>query len=658
MDHDEELERTIALSLMDSKGTANPHPSQPEVIDVEDDDEARFQADIQRAIAASREDSRHSSKPRSSDVSDSQASRSRADTPSASASFLSERAQMEKERIARLKRLRGDPGNDDGASDNSLQPSVKRLCTSPPHERADRGIIQHTPPPSTKSYTNHVERSSNAKVAVIDQLFWEGELRPTANRHSIPRADGKETFRLTEVLGPRSDISFAIMSSYSTSLSWIYEFFDPRTPVIIVSQTDPSGQATIKNVLPNWVMTVPFLRSGRGCQHMKFMLIFYKTGRLRIVISTANLIDYDWRDIENAVWLQDIPLRSPPIPHDPKIVDDFPSIMQSVLRAVNVHAALVNMLSNDHPNLPLQKITDLRCNWDFSKVKVKLIPSIAGKHEGWPSVVQTGHTRLMKAVRDLGLRTGKGKAAKDLCIECQGSSIGTYSTQWVNEFHWSARGESADDWLDEPKSRRSKLPWPNVKILFPSLNTVRNTVLGESGGGTMFCRTNQWEASHFPRELFCDANSTGGRALMHTKMIIATYNNEKRTPFSTAKGSSNRAGNDDSKDKGRSKVIVISDSDSSTESETKPEANNQNEPIGWAYVGSHNFTPSAWGTLSGSGFNPVLNIVNYELGILFPLYGEDDLKRVSCFKRPPRKYVPGKDRPWIQEESSVLRGEA
>ena len=28
---------------------------------------------------------------------------------------------------------------------------------------------------------------------------------------------------------------------------------------------------------------------------------------------------------------------------------------------------------------------------------------------------------------------------------------------------------------------------------------------------------------------------------------------------------------------------------------------------GWAYMGSHNFTPSAWGTLSGSAFNPTLN---------------------------------------------------
>src|ERR1700753_3810597 len=29
---------------------------------------------------------------------------------------------------------------------------------------------------------------------------------------------------------------------------------------------------------------------------------------------------------------------------------------------------------------------------------------------------------------------------------------------------------------------------------------------------------------------------------------------------------------------------------------------------GWAYIGSANFTPSAWGTLSGSAFNTTLNV--------------------------------------------------
>jgi tyrosyl-DNA phosphodiesterase 1 len=34
----------------------------------------------------------------------------------------------------------------------------------------------------------------------------------------------------------------------------------------------------------------------------------------------------------------------------------------------------------------------------------------------------------------------------------------------------------------------------------------------------------------------------------------------------------------------------------------------QDDTMGYVYLGSHNFTPSAWGTLSGSGFTPVLNV--------------------------------------------------
>ena len=36
--------------------------------------------------------------------------------------------------------------------------------------------------------------------------------------------------------------------------------------------------------------------------------------------------------------------------------------------------------------------------------------------------------------------------------------------------------------------------------------------------------------------------------------------------------------------------------------------NGGSDLVGWAYIGSHNFTPSAWGTLSGSASCPVLNV--------------------------------------------------
>lgn len=55
-------------------------------------------------------------------------------------------------------------------------------------------------------------------------------------------------------------------------------------------------------------------------------------------------MDHDWRDIENTVWVQDVSRRPSPLPYEPKL-DDFPSILESVLCAVNVQPALANLVS-------------------------------------------------------------------------------------------------------------------------------------------------------------------------------------------------------------------------------------------------------------------------------------------------------------------------
>ena len=47
---------------------------------------------------------------------------------------------------------------------------------------------------------------------------------------------------------------------------------------------------------------------------------------------------------------------------------------------------------------------------------------------------------------------------------------------------------------------------------------------------------------------------------------------------------------------------------SETEDESDDDVQVVEPAAGWAYIGSHNFTPSAWGTLSGSSFNPILNV--------------------------------------------------
>ncbi|GLB44401.1 putative tyrosyl-DNA phosphodiesterase [Lyophyllum shimeji] len=612
MDHyeDEDLARAIALSLQESK------PDVIDLVDSDEDEDAGFQAQLKQALEASKaEASSRSRAPTGSASRQDQKSQAQAQPQpqpqsqpptTGMSAFLSERAQLEKERRERQKRLRPEAAVEDrfvGDEEEDEEPELKE-----PPAKSERGKA-----PS---------RAGFAWVPTGEQ-FWNGEMRQTATQGAEPRRDGRPSFRLTEVLGNRSEMAFAIMSSYSLDFAWIYQFFDPTVPVIMVAQPDASGRASLKNVLPNWIKATPLLRGGRGCMHMKFMLLFYKTGRLRVVISTGNLVAYDWRDMENTVWLQDLPLRAKPIPHDPKAPQDFPTLMQGVLHSLNVQAALRTMIIDNHPDLPLKSIEELRTLWDWSNVKVHLVASLAGRHEGWPNVIKTGHPRIMQVVRAMGLRTGKGMGAKELVVECQGSSIGTYTTQWMNEFHWSARGESAEDWLDESKKRREKLPYPPIKIVFPTKTTVQQSRLGEQGGGTLFCRRRQWAAKNFPRDRFHDSRSRGGPVLMHSKMMIATKKE-------TSKGK--QAQDSDTEDDSGDEVQVV-------------------EPaIGWAYVGSHNFTPSAWGTLSGSAFNPVLNISNFEIGIIFPLRDKEHADSISCFERPPRKYGPG-DEPWMQEES-------
>ncbi|KAJ2931935.1 hypothetical protein H1R20_g5159, partial [Candolleomyces eurysporus] len=448
----------------------------PEIITIDDsddeqpadDEEAAFQAQIRKAIEESKAESSKSSvqdtsKPPPSQVP--QAASSSTGVPS----FLAQRAQLEKERLERQKKL---------------QSQSQRVMSKKPESVADSDAESTEDEDERPSKRRHIASSSftgtlsqeagGSKVSQPeDQIFWNGELRQTATQFAEPRADGQPTFRLTQILGQKSEMEFAIISSYSLDLPWVYQFFDPSVPVILVAQPDANGQATT---------------------------------------------------------------------------------LQRMLHSINVVPALRTIINDNHPNLPIKLVDELRQKWDWSKVKVHLVASIAGKHESWPSVInaQDGHEDR--------------EGSKD----------------------------------ENPNARMS-----GVK-------------LGRK----------QWGTKNFPRDNFYDSKSKAGPALMHSKMIIATLQSNAYTE----KKSRNQEPSD-------------------SEDEVDDDIQEVEPGIGWIYVGSHNFTPSAWGTLSGSSFNPTLNINNYEVGVVFPIKDEAEAAKLACFQRPPRKYATGKDEPWIQEES-------
>jgi tyrosyl-DNA phosphodiesterase-1 len=241
----------------------------------DDNEEARFQADLARAIAASKQDLSPATSIASlpsdcSQIEDLKSTPPSTVTAQSNSSFLRERAQLEQERLARLKRLRDEPHPQD------TEPSLKRLT------------------PSREVSSAPVSEAGPSQRGTVDEgveVFWDGELRQTANAHvELGRNGeyGRPIFRLSQIIGDvsrfflppmfgtlnerqKSEIELAIISTYALQLSWIYTFFHPRTPVVLVTQPAPSenGNPTIKEVLPNWIRVTPFLRGGRGVMHMK-----------------------------------------------------------------------------------------------------------------------------------------------------------------------------------------------------------------------------------------------------------------------------------------------------------------------------------------------------------------------------------------------------
>lgn len=471
-------------------------------------------------------------------------------------------------------------------------------------------------------------------------MYWHGALGQTTNQFATPSRDGKPIFGLdTNIIPPPSTndpensssgssstayadekLSFAIISTFILNPPWLSSLLPPGVPVILITQPDEDGCAKVFRLrrLPYWVFICPELVGGKGCMHVKLLLLFYNTGRLRVVIPTANMVSYEWRDIENSVWLQDIPPRTKSASDQTpsgastglagRLGSQFAERLERVLERLNVAPVLkrhsTRMEEDEGKQLPLKSLDELHTGWDWSRVSVHLVSSIAGRHTGWPAVSQMGHVALMKVIREMGAADERVK------LECQTSSIGNYAIQWTNEFMRSAKGLSPDSQPapNVSKMRRVKTPHPTgFTVVYPSLRTVDESVLGRTGPIPISCRRKQWEWPTAPREHFADSNSKRGKILLHSKMILGLLDDSRTT---------------------------------------------SRKLKGWLYVGSHNFTPSAWGYLVNSGSTLAIHLNNYELGVVMPLESVEQGDELACWERPPRAYVKGQDEPWIPPDSA------
>lgn len=162
--------------------------------------------------------------------------------------------------------------------------------------------------------------------------------------------------------------------------------------------------------------------------------------------------------------------------------------------------------------------------YDFSAASdVRLVLSIPGNYKSPSDIARTGHTGMATALAELGLDT-PAKGAK-LSLECQGSSTAAYTLDWLRTFYRSCLGWDPLALIPskaKSDSSKRKIIWkekelPDLKIVYPTFQTVKESLNGTRGGGTIFCDLKNWNKPDYPRSLFYDSRSQRKGLLQHVR---------------------------------------------------------------------------------------------------------------------------------------------
>jgi len=206
--------------------------------DEDDEMEDNFQADLERALKESAKETQSASTStapagqvangtRGEEAPESSANDEQAQKATLASDFLRQRAELERERLARSKVIVTKP-----STASSVSAGKKRSYSESQSDGSeeDQPEAKRNPSPS-KAATGKTTATSSSVNSTDEgvEIFYNHELRPTANRFSEKRDIEKKrkTFRISEITGKKENVSFAILSSYCTDPEWLSGLFAP-----------------------------------------------------------------------------------------------------------------------------------------------------------------------------------------------------------------------------------------------------------------------------------------------------------------------------------------------------------------------------------------------------------------------------------------------
>ncbi|PWY82965.1 phospholipase D/nuclease [Aspergillus heteromorphus CBS 117.55] len=542
-DDDEDIKKAIALSLQEIGGNFN-HPSEPWQVIGSDTSESQSALPLHSTATKTKTDDQEPAKPQG---------------------ILGlDRKQMEQERLARLAKRKADdpavseqPQTKQSKVDLSRKPGVSEL-------NMRTGDMAAASRAGSSWATPSMTPSIQYPDGVVKKTWASGCARQN------------DDIRIEEVF-QKSNLELAVLSSFMWDPDWVYSKLDiknTRFIMVMHAPDDSTRRALEADVaeVPNVRVCFPPMEGQVKCMHSKLMLLFHP-GYLRIVVPTANLVPFDWGEMEgvmeNSVFLIDLPKKNGTDSNKPNTA--FYKELAYFLKASTLHDNVIAKMDG----------------FDFSKTsKYAFVHTIGGSHTG-AAWTKTGYCGLGHAVATLGLST-----SKPLNLDYVTSSLGNINNEFLRSLYLASQGDIGltDYTLRTSKSFPARLhnnlipkdlaseSKDRFRIYYPSQSTVLSSKGGPRCAGTICCQSRWFEGEKFPRQALRDCESQRPRLLMHSKILYVRPDNP----------------------------IRLSDT---------------SECRAWAYVGSANLSESAWGRIiqDRKTKTPKLNCRNWECGVIVPV---------------------------------------
>ncbi|XP_064622504.1 tyrosyl-DNA phosphodiesterase 1-like [Lineus longissimus] len=287
--------------------------------------------------------------------------------------------------------------------------------------------------------------------------------------HGIEKEyNAKLAFGIKDILSPKmGSLEASVQFNYMTDIPWLVQQYPAefRTkPLLIVHGEQRQSKAAIDleaSRFSHIKLCQAKLEIMYGTHHTKMMLLLYKEG-LRVVIHTSNLIQQDWHQKTQGIWISPL---FPKLSNPSDKGDSITMFKHDLLQYLGAYGS--NRLTEWEKHIR---------EHDMSKAKVYIIGSIPGRHRG-DAKSRYGHLKLRQVLQR------KGPQSRDVHgwpVVGQFSSIGSMG---ANKENWLC-----GEWLQSlgaGQGDSTGLGHPKLQLIYPSKDNVRLSLEGYPAGGSL-----------------------------------------------------------------------------------------------------------------------------------------------------------------------------